>query len=1560
MKLASLICARSASHSARILGAIIVLHGGSGSGSTAQAATISLVPVSATGNFNIVGDRIDVESGATVTLEIRVAGWAPSLLKTGQATIDSSGYSSGASGTLAPLTAPTVGDGAFIDKLRSDYVFFGESSIEAVDTATPNYRWGATRLSGGTADPGSSRYLGTLKLVVSGDAAGVFTVGFFPPPDSFLADDNNESIPMGGVVPAEISVAQCVVDGDCDDNVFCTIDTCDAGICTNTPSDAFCDDGLFCNGVEYCDPGVDCRPQGSPCESALCNEVLNRCEPTVLYLDAAAVGLDTGLSWENAYRRLQDALLFAAAVPSVTQVWVAKGTYKPTEQTCVVAGDCDPGGSACIGGQCVWTTPRGKTFQLLNGVALYGGFIGGSLRCIGGSNDGAACTNDAQCPGGICGGFETLLSQRDPVANPTILSGDLDGDDGANFANYAENSYHVLKGGGTNSTAVLDGFIVSGGNANGPFPDDCGGGMNNTVGSPSITGCVFERNSGGAGGICNETASPTITRCTFRENRATDTGGGIYGFNSVSSITDCLFTSNTAASNGGGIVMLGSGSSVKVTRCTFSANTASSGGGLNVNVNVTATITNCDFSGNSANNGGAMFNWNNAAVTNCSFHRNTAAFSGGGIANRGTGLSVINSTLAMNNAGGSGGGLHNNSGTSATNNCVLWGNTDLGGTDESAQVHLAGGSVTVSQSIIQGWTGALGGVGNSGTDPRLRSASGGDFRLAPGSPAIDAGTNPAVPFDSLDLDGDLNTSERIPIDLGGNPRFFDDPATPDTGVPINGVCAGGSNNGLPCTVGADCPGGTCACAGVPSCTTIVDIGAYEYFTDCNDNGIVDECDLTCGGSCGAVSGCGSRNDCNANGVPDECDIAACAGNPSCRACVGGSNHGATCEEPADCPGGACANPNDDCNQNGVPDGCDIGGISLDVAPADGVPDECVTTTGGGGTINWSDGGNWPLAGKFPDNIDPVNGVPQRYVTMDGATILVDRTIQVNALRLINGARLLVIQLDTAKRRGPQTAAGDLEVIEKLSNGGIVDVANNRSITVGDELIVAANGIYRAAPGAGADGCPSGVVCASLTAGSVSVQPGDCAKALFGGEVALSGQMQLISTGTVTVVGSPSPFCPPAAGSVADSRGITPPPKFTVRNIAATYASAAVVSGAVDSFFDSSDAIVVTGDFDNGAQFPSIVDWTLGTIRLEGPTPHYFEAAGLDLGPSAEGFLTDADTLFDTAQHTNFSLGRLVVGPGTMEVHFVNRKVNTAGMGDCAEAVYVDVVETFGPVPVLFHLNNVRVYYRGLTGPPPIVVPLGCGAFLPICDVPAPAVAETLLNAAGAMVPSVKNRFLSFSGGGAGLLQAVRVRFVSLPGAFNVFNGTTAWVGLPQTASELPGKSFTDPIGGEAAFHVARLVDAPVYADWSTFDVVHVRDERIIPSRKPPGQPLEPAVYAIQLVSAGCDIGSEAGFSPALSITNAVWGDVASLASGQFRAADGSIEVTADVLAVLAKFGNSAGAPIKVRAEIVGTGPTGPQANLTGTIDISDVLAVLGAFSGGSYPFAPPTSGSGGG
>ncbi|MHC4527469.1 MAG: hypothetical protein ACYS29_06295, partial [Planctomycetota bacterium] len=83
----------------------------------------------------------------------------------------------------------------------------------------------------------------------------------------------------------------------------------------------------------------------------------------VIYVDDDAPLGGDGNSWPTAYKYLQDALYRPPA--GGDQIWVAAGTYKP---------DHDEGGN-------VTPRQRSETFQLINGVALYGGFAGNEDPC---------------------------------------------------------------------------------------------------------------------------------------------------------------------------------------------------------------------------------------------------------------------------------------------------------------------------------------------------------------------------------------------------------------------------------------------------------------------------------------------------------------------------------------------------------------------------------------------------------------------------------------------------------------------------------------------------------------------------------------------------------------------------------------------------------------------------------------------------------------------------------------------------------------------------------------------------------------------------------------------------------------------------------------------------------------------------------------------------------------------------------------------------------------------------------------------------------------------------
>lgn len=476
-----------------------------------------------------------------------------------------------------------------------------------------------------------------------------------------------------------------------------------------------------------------------------------------IYVNASAAGTDDGTSWENAFTDLQDAL--GAAAPG-DAIWVAAGTYTPG-----------------LGGD------TGASFQLESGVALYGGFEGAST--------------------------DTALAQRNPALFPTLLSGDLGFDDvyinPSNWNINTPNSVHVVTASGVDGTARVDGFKIIAGYAT----STPGGGVYAIGGSPAFIDCVFERNLAGfsnGGGVYVADGSPNFVGCSFRENYVhLGQGGGIFagGAGSVT-IVECTFTANQVVGCSpegmGGAVSLNTTLPSTITRSVFSGNFArnfypagcgmQAWGGAIHNWSAALTIEACTFDGNWAHAGGAISNWaDNVLVDNCVFIRNTAyAYDTGGGSIGGYGGAITSQSFALNstrlvncvfskNTAGEGAGV-----TSLWNhdtvveNCIFWGNTANGGDLKPLDWSIMG-NFSAAFSCVQGLLQPI-----PGEDPPDTAASPGcidenpffvnpntpDVHLQQISPCIDAGDNVAVP-------------PTVTVDLAGNPRYFDDPNTPDGG-----------------------------------------------------------------------------------------------------------------------------------------------------------------------------------------------------------------------------------------------------------------------------------------------------------------------------------------------------------------------------------------------------------------------------------------------------------------------------------------------------------------------------------------------------------------------------------------------------------------------------------------------------------------------------------------------------------------------------------------------------------------------------------------------------------
>jgi predicted outer membrane repeat protein len=369
---------------------------------------------------------------------------------------------------------------------------------------------------------------------------------------------------------------------------------------------------------------------------------------SLVYVKYDAVGKNDGSSWNDAFTKLQDAL--ETYTEDNLQIWVAAGTYYPSLENLL--------------------EQKYQSFLLKDKIALYGGFKG----------------------------IETNLSQRDWIKNKTILSGDV-----GKKGDSSDNCYNVIKIFSVinDSNSILDGFIITGGNAT--STNSKGGGIISTNSETKISNCIFELNYANEGaGIYINNGKHTLINCTFNKNLSRF-GAGLYAKGKSNlTINNSLFQENYSQSAGSGIFSKDK-SILQISNSNFKDNTSFDIGGAIYSDSSNFLISNCSFDKNITlyNEGSGIYSvYSDITLKGCNFKENNSKISGSiyskydkysidscnfisNVAKNGAGIYAFQSDLIIskshfeNNISDGGSGIHNRSSKITITESLFKGNKAL-------------------------------------------------------------------------------------------------------------------------------------------------------------------------------------------------------------------------------------------------------------------------------------------------------------------------------------------------------------------------------------------------------------------------------------------------------------------------------------------------------------------------------------------------------------------------------------------------------------------------------------------------------------------------------------------------------------------------------------------------------------------------------------------------------------------------------------------------------------------------------------------------------------------
>ncbi len=318
----------------------------------------------------------------------------------------------------------------------------------------------------------------------------------------------------------------------------------------------------------------------------------------VIYVDVDAVsGSRNGVSWQNAFTRLDSAIMVASNGDSI---WVAEGRY-------------------------FTFGTRNAYFNIQSGRKYFGGFKG----------------------------TEVTFSERDLANYKTYLDGDI-GTKGL----ATDNTSNVVIFANAGSSTELNGFYVVNGYSSTNSLSSGGGGIRMNTSSPNILNCIVEDNHaymrGGAVYI-EGSGQPKFNNCLFRNNNTANDvnsiGGAMFINSGSASFYDCQFIENT--SNYGGA--LGLNANAYLYRCKVMGNLSAvnSGAAVHCSSNGSINAYNTLFAGNHSEQGSiiymsSVFNTFTHNIINCTFTDNKVSSTTSSTLSTNSNMNIWNSVFWNN------------------------------------------------------------------------------------------------------------------------------------------------------------------------------------------------------------------------------------------------------------------------------------------------------------------------------------------------------------------------------------------------------------------------------------------------------------------------------------------------------------------------------------------------------------------------------------------------------------------------------------------------------------------------------------------------------------------------------------------------------------------------------------------------------------------------------------------------------------------------------------------------------------------------------------------------